>query len=229
MFDLSLLGRLKFAHAKPTKPPLGPGRHHIGVSEERDYLLLVPESLDLTQPAKLMVLFHGAGGFPEKILKFFAEHAEREGFLILAPHSMLVTWDIVIGGSGPDIERLDKGLAIVADHFALDPAHLAFAGFSDGCSYALSIGVTNGDIASHVIAMSGGFMSVFMQEGTPKIFVSHGRQDEQLPFATAGVAKAEKLKAAGYDVRFVEFDGLHVVMPEIVQQAVDFFLDRDVA
>jgi phospholipase/carboxylesterase len=226
MFDLSLLGRLKFAHATPTKPPLGPGRHHIGVSEERDYLLLVPESLDLAQPVKLMVLFHGAGGFPEKILKHFEAHAEREGFLILAPHSMLVTWDIVIGGSGPDIERLDKGLAFVADHFALDPTHLAFAGFSDGCSYALSLGITNGDIASHILAMSGGFMSVFMQEGTPRIFLSHGYQDEQLPFATAGEAKAAKLIEAGYDVRFVPFEGTHKLIPEIAQQAVDFFLDR---
>jgi phospholipase/carboxylesterase len=227
MFDLSLFGRLKFAHASPTQPPFGPGRHHIGVSEERDYLLFVPESLDLSQPVKLMVLFHGAGGFPEKILKFFAELAEREGFVILAPHSLLVTWDIVIGGSGPDIERLDKALAIVADHFALDPRHFAFGGFSDGCSYSLFAGVTNGDLVSHVIAMSGGFLSVFMQHGAPKIFLSHGRQDEQLPFERAGAAKSAKLIEAGYDVRFVPFDGLHVLTPEIAQQAVDFFLDRD--
>ncbi len=227
MFDLSLFGRLKFTHAKPTQPPFGPGRHYLGLSEERDYLLFVPESVDPTKPVKLLVLFHGAGGFPDKILKFFAEHAEREGFVILAPHSTLITWDLVIGGSGPDIERLDKALSIVADHFDLDPKHFAFGGFSDGCSYSLFVGVTNGDLCSHVIAMSGGFLTVFMQHGAPKIFLSHGYQDEQLPFATAGKAKAEKLIEAGYDVRFVPFEGTHTLIPEIAQQAVDFFLDRE--
>jgi phospholipase/carboxylesterase len=226
MFDLSLFGRLKFAHTKPTQPPFGPGRHYLGLSEERDYLLFVPEGLDLGKPVKLLVLFHGAGGFPDKVLQHFTAHAEREGFVILAPHSMLITWDLVIGGSGPDIERLDKALAIVADHFELDPEHFAVGGFSDGCSYSLFIGVTNGDLFSHVIAMSGGFLTVFMQHGAPKIFLSHGRQDEQLPFERAGEAKAAQLIEAGYDVRFVPFDGTHKLTPEIAQQAVDFFVGK---
>lgn len=226
MFDMSLFGRLKFRHTRPTQPPFGPGRHYIGVSEERDYLLYVPESLDPTQPVKLLVLFHGAGGFPDKIMKHFTAHADREGFAILAGHSALVTWDIVIGGSGPDIERLDKALAIVADRLPLDPAHFAFGGFSDGCSYSLFVGVTNGDLCSHVIAMSGGFLSVFVQHGAPRIFLSHGYEDEQLPYERAGRAKAAKLLEAGYDVHFVPFHGLHTLTPEIAQQAVDFFLDR---
>jgi phospholipase/carboxylesterase len=58
--------------------------------------------------------------------------------LLLLPQSQFPTWDLVIGGNGPDLERLDKALAEVASRFAIDPAHLAFAGFSDGGSYALS-------------------------------------------------------------------------------------------
>lgn len=227
MFTQSLMGRLTFAHANPTKPPLGPGRSHIGVAEERDYVLYVPPGLDASKPVPLMVFFHGAGGFPEKILPFVEEHADRHGFIVLAPHSMLPTWDLVIGGNGPDLERLEKGLAIVADHFRLDPTRVAFTGFSDGASYALSIGVTNGDIATHVIAFSGGFMSIFMQEGAPKIFIAHGTIDEQLPIDTSGRSNAAKLKAAGYDVRFVEFDGLHIIHPPVVAQAVSFFTGTD--
>ncbi len=101
---------------------------------------------------------------------------------------------------------------------------MAFAGFSDGASYALSVGITNGDIASHVVAFSGGFMSIFTQNGSPKIFIAHGLIDAQLPIATSGRANAEKLTSAGYDVQYLEFNGVHAIQPVIVGMAVDFFL-----
>ncbi|MCY1265609.1 hypothetical protein D9M69_157550 [compost metagenome] len=44
-----------------------------------------------------------------------------------------------------------------------DPLRLGFAGFSVGASYALTLGITNGDNASHVMAFPGGFMSLFPQ------------------------------------------------------------------
>ena len=227
MFDLSLMGRLSFKLAPPlqTPPPaFPPGRNRLGIAEERDAILYVPTTLDTSKPVPLLIMFHGAGGFPEKVLSFLEEHAERHGFLLLAPHSTFVTWDIVIGGNGPDLERLDQELTAVAARYAIDPLRLGFAGFSDGASYALSTGVTNGDIATHVIAFSGGFMNIFMQEGSPKIFIAHGLIDEQLPIETSGRANANQLKAAGYDVEYVEFNGLHAIQPAIVSMAIDFFM-----
>ncbi|MEM5389174.1 esterase [Paraburkholderia phymatum] len=231
MFDPSLFGRLSFTHAEPGKGPLPPGRHRLGIVDERDAVLFVPTGLDAQgtqpgtqRPVPLFVMFHGAGGFPEKVLPFIEEHAERDKFLVLAPHSMYPTWDIVIGGSGPDLERLNRALVEVSTRYRIDRGRLAFAGFSDGASYALSIGITNGDIASHVIAFSGGFMSVFMQEGVPKVFIAHGLRDEQLPIETSGRANAVKLKSAGYDVQYVEFNGLHAIQPAVVGMAIQFFL-----
>jgi phospholipase/carboxylesterase len=228
MFTPALMGRLSFQHTTPSKSPLPVGRNHLGIAPERDTVLYVPQSLapENIQPGQkipLLVMFHGAGGFPEKVLPFLEEHAEQHGFLLMAPHSMLPTWDIVVGGNGPDLERLDMALAEVASRYLLDPDHLGFAGFSDGGSYALSTGITNGDIASHVIVFSGGFMSVFMQEGSPRVFISHGLIDEQLPIDTSARKHAAKLKAAGYDVELVEFNGLHIIHPPIVQMAIDFF------
>lgn len=232
MFDPSLFGRMppdviasaSASASSSTPSPMAPGRHSIGLSETRDAVLYVPSDLPADKPVPLFVMFHGAGGFPEKVLPFIEPHAQQHKFLVLAPHSTFPTWDIVIGGSGPDLERLQLALGNVAARFRLDAHRVAFAGFSDGASYALSIGVTNGDIASHVIALSGGFMSVFVQEGQPRIFIAHGRIDEQLPIATSGRRNASKLKAAGYDVQYVEFDGLHIIEPAIVARAIDFFL-----
>ncbi|MGV3741338.1 MAG: alpha/beta hydrolase [Burkholderiaceae bacterium] len=224
MFDPSLLGRLSFTLSAPTQAPLPAGRHMLGIAEERDAMLLVPDGLDASANVPLLVMFHGAGGFPEKVLPFLERHAQERGFLLLLPHSMLPTWDIVIGGNGPDLERLNKALTKVSSHFRIDPKHFGFAGFSDGGSYSLSTGITNGDLVSHVIVFSGGFMSVFIQQGMPKVFIAHGLIDEQLPIETSGRAHANKLKAAGYEVEYVEFDGLHIIHPPVVEQAMDFFL-----
>jgi phospholipase/carboxylesterase len=224
MFEPSLLGRFSFTHAEPAKGPLAPGRHRLGIDAERDAVLFVPAGLDERAAVPLFVMFHGAGGFPEKVLPFIEAHAEREKFLVLAPHSTYPTWDIVIGGHGPDLERLQQALVQVTSHYRIDREHLAFAGFSDGASYALSTGITNGDIASHVIAFSGGFMSIFQQEGAPEVFIAHGLVDEQLPIETSGRANATRLKAAGYNVQYVEFNGLHAIEPVIVGLAVEFFL-----
>ena len=230
MLDMSLLGgallgRLSFRlGARPHQEPLPAGRHNLGIAEERDTVLIVPEGLKHGARVPLMVMFHGAGGSADKVLPFFIEHAQHRGFLLLLPQSQFPTWDLVIGGNGPDLERLDKALVEVASRFAIDPTHLAFAGFSDGGSYALSSGVTNGDIASHVIVFSGGFMSVFTQEGAPRIFIAHGLEDEQLPIETSARPHAEKLKAAGYEVTTVEFKGPHRIEPAVVTLAMEFFL-----
>ncbi len=228
-FDPALLGRMRLTAAElaaiaPVAGPLSPGRHHLGLSAERDAVLFVPSGLPADAPLPLFVFFHGAGGFPEKVLPYIEELAEQRKFLVLAPHSQFVTWDIVIGGHGPDLQRLQQALKLVAAHCRIDVTHLAFAGFSDGASYALSTGITNGDVASHVIAFSGGFMNVFQQDGAPRVFIAHGLVDEQLPIASSGRANAASLQAAGYEVDYVEFNGLHIIHPPIVAMAVDFFL-----
>jgi phospholipase/carboxylesterase len=235
MFDMSLLGdallgRLSFRPgAAPDKPALPAGRHALAIAEERDAVLLVPEGLKAGRPVPLLVMFHGAGGSADKVLPFLNEHAQQRGSLLLLPQSQFPTWDLVIGGNGPDLERLERALGEVASRFALDAARLGFAGFSDGGSYALSAGITNGDVASHVMAFSAGFMSVFKQNGTPRIFIAHGLEDEQLPIETSARPHVAKLQAAGYDVMAVEFKGPHRIEPAVVTLAMDFFLGPLVA
>ena len=221
----ALLGRLNFRLPQvPTEAPLSPGRHALTFPEGREAVLVVPEGLDLAHPIPLLVLFHGAGGEANKVLPHFVRWARTRRFLLLAPQSMFPTWDIVIGGHGPDLERLDAALSQVATHFRLDPAHLAFAGFSDGGSYALSVGLSNGDVASHVIALSAGFMNTFTRQGSPKVFIAHGRSDTQLPFETSARAHAMKLLEEGVDLTLLPFDGEHVIVPSVVERAVSFFL-----
>lgn len=223
--DPALAGRLAYRHRAPSKPPLAPGRHDLGLFETRDYVLIVPDGIDAAKPVPFMVMFHGGGGSAEKILPVMHQHAASGKFLLLVPQSFLPTWDIVIAGNGPDRERLDIGLSEVASRFTLDPQRFAFAGHSDGGSYALSNGLCNGDFVTHILAFSAGFMTVLHQEGAPRIFIAHGSKDEQTPVETAGRAHANLLNRAGYDVAYIEYDGPHKSQPHIVEAAVKYFLN----
>jgi hypothetical protein len=222
-----LTGRLGFVHRLPVADPLPPGRHALGLFEGRDAVLVVPDGLVPGRPVSLWVLFHGGGGGAERILPMLEAHAEAERCLLLAPQSLFPTWDLVIGGHGPDRERLSVALAMVQARFLLDPAHLVFAGHSDGGSYALSLGLANGDVVTHVIASSAGFLSVHAQVGAPRIFVSHGTRDEQIPIDRSARPHVAQLRAAGYAVESVEYDGPHAYRPEVVAQAVAFAMDRE--
>lgn len=224
MIDPALAGRIGFRHAPPTEPPLPAGLHEIGLFDTRDYMLLVPDGIDTARPVPLMVMFHGGGGSAAKILPVMRAHAEANRFLLLVPQSLMPTWDIVIAGNGPDRERLETALRWVAARFTIDPDRFAFAGHSDGGSYALSTGLCNGDFVTHVLAFSAGFMTVLHQEGAPYVFIAHGTRDEQTPVETAGRAHAAKLQAAGYDVAYIEYDGPHASQPRIVEAAARYFL-----
>lgn len=222
----ALTGRMAFRPgAAPVAPPIPAGRHAIAFAEGREAVLVVPEDLPTDVPVPLLVMFHGAGGEANRVLPHVVPHARARRFLLLAPQSMYPTWDVVIGGHGPDLARLDAALSTVAEHFCIDPARLAFAGFSDGASYALSLGLTNGDVASHVIGLSGGFMNTFTQTGMPRVFLAHGRSDSQLPIETSAHVNARRLLESGYDLTLQPFDGDHVIVPGVVAKAVDFFLE----
>ncbi|MDR0934020.1 MAG: esterase [Burkholderiaceae bacterium] len=225
-FPPSVLGRLSFRITPPVNPPLPPGGHLLGVAEERDTLLIVPEGLEPGEPVPLLVMFHGAGGSAEKVLPFLDAHAKAGRFLLMLPQSIYPTWDLTIGGHGPDIERLEKALAVVSSHFVIDPDHFGFAGFSDGGSYALSAGITNGNLLSHVIVFSGGFMNVYHKEGRPLVFIAHSPEDEQLNIKTSGLKHYEQLRREGYNVHFQMFSGPHIIHPPVVEKAMTFFLRK---
>jgi len=225
-FPSSVLGKLDFRITPPSKAPLPFGLNSLGIAEERDTLLFVPEGIKNDVPVPLLVMFHGAAGHAQKVLPFLVEHAKKHRFLLMLPQSIYPTWDLTVGGHGPDLERLENALAIVSDHFLIDASHFGFAGFSDGGSYALSTGITNGNLVSHVIVFSGGFMNVYHRDGKPLIFIAHSPEDEQLNIRTSGLKHYNMLKTEGYPVHFEMFSGPHIIHPPVVEKAISFFLDQ---
>ena len=190
-------------------------------------MLFVPPGLRADRPAPLIVSLHGAGSRGSTIASAgLLEAAERTGALVLAPDSRGPTWDVLMGGFGPDVDFIDAALDGVFEAVAVDPRRLIISGFSDGASYALSLGLGNGDLFSHVLAFSPGFMAPGERIGKPRLFLSHGTGDLVLPIDACSRRIVPQVRRAGYDVTYREFDGPHTVPSEVAREAVEWFAPR---
>ena len=190
----------------------------------RDSYLYVPATYRVERPVPLVLLLHGAGGHAHQGLDLLRSLADAAGLLLLAPASREHTWDLLVSRRyGPDLALIDRALEQTFSRYAVAPERVAVGGFSDGASYALSLGITNGDLFTHVIAFSPGFIASAGQMGSPRVFVSHGTRDGVLPIGRCSRKIIPQLERAGYDVLYREFDGGHTISPEIALEAVDWF------
>ena len=209
---------------QPDAPASSPtGLQRLDLGGEREGFLYVPTGYDADQPVPLVLSLHGAGGNARQGLALLQGLADEMGFLLLAPSAYQQTWDVIRGGYGPDVRLIDKALEQTLNRYNVDPTHVAISGFSDGASYALSLGIINGTLFSHMIAFSPGFMAPTGQEGKPRFFISHGTQDQVLPIDRCSRRIVPQLQAAGYEVRYLEFAGGHTVPADIARKAVDWF------
>jgi phospholipase/carboxylesterase len=199
------------------------GLQKLGLDGERDGLLYVPVNYRAEHPVPLVLMLHGAGGDAEGALGLIEEFTNSLGVLLLAVDSRQTTWDIIVDQYGADIAFIDRALTHTFSRYAIDPQRIAIAGFSDGASYALSVGVINGDLFTHIIAFSPGFMAPTQQIGTPKIFISHGQRDRILPIDRCSRRVVPLLQQVGYQVIYQEFDGSHTVPQAIAHDALNWF------
>ncbi len=207
--------RLASRPGRPTEPLLPPGLHEVGTGPGPGAVLAVAPP---PGPRPLLVFLHGAGGSAADSLSRIGREAGDAGVHVLAPTSAAATWDLLVGGLGPDVAALDAALAEA--YARLEVTRTAIGGFSDGGSYALSLGLANGALFDAVLAFSPGFVAPPRQEGSPRVWVSHGTGDRVLPVDRCGRRVVRSLTAAGYDVRYDEFDGGHEVPGPAVTDAL---------
>jgi phospholipase/carboxylesterase len=191
----------------------------LGLDRKRDAILQLP-SKATGQALPLFVMLHGAGGTGEGVLRRVATAADEAGVAVLAPDSRDSTWDAIRDGFGPDVAFIDRALARVFETVSVDPARIAVGGFSDGASYALSLGLVNGDLFRRVAAFSPGFIVGGTPHGKPQFFISHGTADQILPIDRCSRVLVPQLQRRGYDVTFKEFSGGHQVPPDIAAEAM---------
>lgn len=220
-----IVTRIKARPAAPTVA-VEPGEHRLGLgaaTTRRDGILYVPRSA-VSHPLPLLVLLHGGGG-RANYFRFTFPLAEEAGVAILALDSRDNTWDAIDSPYGPDVLFLDAALQHTFARVAIDPRRVALGGISDGASYALSLGMANGDLFTHLVAVSPGFIAPPSPPvGRPVIFVAHGTRDNV--YSVEGTRRniVPRLKDSGYDVTYREFDGPHSMLPPTAREVMEWLV-----
>lgn len=213
-------GRITVPPTKRTgsSPPLAAGSSPLGIGTDRDGVIWMPPKV--SGPLPLMVLLHGAGGRGANMLRRIESFAAEAGVAILAPDSRNDTWDVIRDAFGLDVRFIERSLEKVFGLIDVDPARVTIGGFSDGATYALSLGLANGDLFRRIIAWSPGFYVGGQAHGRPDIFISHGTADQILPIDRCSRMIVPALKKQGYTVTFRQFDGGHEIPPHIAREGM---------
>ena len=214
--------------AKPAsangKADIRTGVQRLGLDDKRDGFLYIPQGYNSSYPAALAVMLHGAGGTAEQGLSLLQRYADEKNIIIIAPAARKYSWDIIASDAfGPDVIFIDQALALAFSNYAIDPARVAIGGFSDGASYGLCIGLTNGDLFTHIIAFSPSFAYAPEKNGNPAVFISHGLKDTVLPIDPCARRIVPQLQRQGLDLHYTEFEGGHEIPSNISESAAAWF------
>ncbi|TWB44349.1 alpha/beta hydrolase [Nitrospirillum pindoramense] len=228
--------------ARPQVTPVA-AEEAVGPVRLDDGMVLIPRSYRPGQPLPLLVMLHGASQRGADMVARLAPLAETRGVIIAAPDSRDYTWDMLAARKhetderwgpryGSDPARIDTFLARVFARYAVDPARVALAGFSDGATYALSLGPENLGLFPTLIAFSPGHIAPLHTQGTlsdggqRRVFISHGTADRVLPLEETARATVPAFKRRGFLVDLRVFEGGHAMPPEVVESALDWWLGR---
>jgi phospholipase/carboxylesterase len=196
------------------------GEQSLGL-DAGDAVLRIPPNAG-ADPLPLLLLFHGASSSGEIQLHRISNLCDKAGLAVLAPSSRGQTWDAIRGTFGLDVAFINRALARTFETVSVDPARIIAGGFSDGATYALSLGMINGDYFRKILAFSPGFIIDGEPRGKPRIFISHGIEDPILPIDRCSRRIVPILKQRGYDVTFREFAGAHEITPAVGKEGLDW-------
>lgn len=183
----------------------------------RDGLLYIPEKTLSGEKLPLLIWLHGGGGKAESFTYMYPI-AEEYGVVLLVLDARHNTWDGIDSPFGPDVLFINQALTYTFARVSIDENKIALGGISDGASYALAVGRSNGDFFTHLVAVAPGRLSPPSPPmGSPRILVAHGTRDDVYSVYGSRYYIVPDLKTEGYEVDYYEFDGPHWAPEPVVR------------
>jgi phospholipase/carboxylesterase len=179
----------------------------------------------VTAPAPLIVLLHGAGGNARNFLDQFKRAADERRVILLSVQSNGRTWATRKPNEREtDVINIRAAIHELTGKGPVDASRTTVMGFSDGASYALSVGMAYPALFRTIVAFSPGYAFAPSRLDTrQRIFIAHSRRDPILP-AENTRQMVKGLEAAGFDPDVRWFNGGHEIDPVLKDAAVDFAL-----
>jgi phospholipase/carboxylesterase len=200
-----------------------PGEHRLDLGGGRFAYLRVNPGGTAAHP--FLLALHGAGSGARGGLYAFRGGWSARGLVLLAPAAEGTTWS-ALRGTDTDLVIVERALRRAFARCRIDPARIAVGGFSDGATYALTLGLANGRLFRSVIALSAGGILGDDFTGNPRVFVAHGTKDNVLPIAQTSDVIVRELRTAGYRVTYVRFAAGHKVLASVSRRSIAWFLRR---
>ncbi|MCA8926391.1 MAG: hypothetical protein KDD82_31575 [Planctomycetes bacterium] len=199
--------------------PSALGTREAGVFGGRGYVLYVPQGLQPTTAAPVLLALHDAGSTPDRVLDALEQSgwlaaADAGGALVLAPETLSpASWTDHGQTPAANLTATRAELSAVVDlaqrlpNHAVDPRHLHALGFGDGAT-ALGQGAWEQPLGS-VTLLAGAWAGTY-RVPTPAApapaQIAVGLQDPEL---AASRAAATFLGAQGHELRTREVNAGH--------------------
>ena len=212
-----------------------------GVQKLGDHAFFYRPANPSTGRRPLILLLHGAGQSARAMLDGARPEADRCGCLLLAVQSKGATWDTIglVGQAaktgrttvdrlfGEDVNRMEQALGAALRTADADHRSVVLVGFSDGASYALSLGLANPSLFRGVVAIAPGFhLEPAAINPKQRLFIAHSPTDRVLGFERTRDGIVAPLRRAGFDLSFRPFDGGHRIDRSVLTEGVDFVLGQ---
>lgn len=222
------------ARVTPPSEVILPGKHALNLGSIlfintgfywRDGFLYIPKSYQADKPAPLMIWLHGGGGHATDT-DAMMPIADEYGIVLLSLDSRHNTWDGIDSPFGPDVRFIDRAMRHTFERVAINETKVVLAGLSDGASYALALGRSNGDVFTHLAAVAPWRLSPPSELlGKPSIYIAHGTRDNVYPHMHSRHFVVPALKNAGYNTTYAEFDAPHWATEPIVRAFFEWILN----
>ena len=177
----------------------------------------------LENSKQVVVLLHGYGASGSDLVPF-ADHLAAEGRAFVFPAAPIeldsggLAWATLESEIAASLQSLRSLITYIHEEYP--DSEISVGGFSQGASMSSMLVDSATPIERLILFSPGLFLEGAVKSSNtgPSVYISHGRQDDILPFSDAQELK-QTLTDAGFDVKFTAFDGGHAIPAEVVAEA----------
>ncbi len=181
--------------------------------EKRVFRLVVPETVDLSQPAPFVVAFHGMVIDSKDVMPVYTklnETAKKHKFIIAYPNALDKSWGLVPKKVKKDLAFFDALTANITTRYKIDPDRIYVLGMSNGGYFAHLVGKTRSRKVAAVASHSGplGLETLFIRAARKfPVLIIHGKNDNLLPVKWSR-DNCKQYRKEGHKVKYVEVPDL---------------------